>query len=190
MRKLAFLLFLILNISVLNNGLATTFLAMDKYEMIEKSSNIVVGQVIEKTSFWEGDMIYTLTTIAVSENILGENNSEVSVITAGGRVGNIGRKAFGVVELKQYQEVVLFLKPVNSNIFGGNVYSPVNWQQGKIDIVKGGDVYDQFVMDTIPDQMMNIRGMDISSYAKKIKKPLKLNNFIGKIKKIVKEIKK
>jgi hypothetical protein len=116
---------------------ASLFLAMTADELIGQSDAVVQGRVIRQQSQWDeqGQLIVTDTTVRVSETIVGQAPTFVTVRTPGGTVGNFRVEAPGFPQLNAGEEVILFLK----NDEAIQVSRIVGHQQGHVEVVERRD---------------------------------------------------
>lgn len=114
MKRLSIVLFLFA-LATLPLG-ASTFVAMDKAELIANSEAVVQGTVLKVHSFWDpsGRIVMTEALVRVEETILGQAPSVVRVQTYGGDVDGFVVEAHGFPEFKVGQRMVLFLEPEKS----------------------------------------------------------------------------
>jgi len=107
---------------------ASTFLAMSRDELVEKSSAVVTGRVVEVASFWnnEGTAIMTEAVIQIADSILGRVDSHVRVRTFGGEVDGYRIVALGFPTFTRGEKLLLFLEPQK-----GGVYKVLGYQQGE-----------------------------------------------------------
>ena len=79
-------------------------------ELVELSTDIVVGQVETRESFWDKQRIYTKHLVSVQETWFGKQSEKtIEVLTLGGVVGNLGQSVDGSPKLEQGQQVLLFM---------------------------------------------------------------------------------
>ena len=79
-------------------------------ELVTLSTDIVVGQVETRESFWQKQRIYTKHLVSVRESWRGtQTEKTIEVLTLGGVVGNLGQSVDGSPKLKQGQQVLLFM---------------------------------------------------------------------------------
>jgi hypothetical protein len=116
-KRLSTVLFLFVVLATLPLG-ASTFVAMDRAELIANSEAVVQGTVLKVNSFWDpsGRMVMTEALVRVEETILGNAPSIVRVQTFGGNVDGFIVEAAGFPEFKAGQRMVLFLSPEKAGI--------------------------------------------------------------------------
>jgi len=113
---------------------ASTFVAMTAEELIQQSDAIVQGQVVRLDSKWDrnGRIIVTEATIRVSDTIAGNARGQIVVQTPGGKVNDYRVEALGFPQLRQGEEVILFIKDDQTL----QVSRIVGHQQGHFEVVK------------------------------------------------------
>ncbi|HUP46298.1 MAG TPA: hypothetical protein VM779_12375 [Thermoanaerobaculia bacterium] len=91
---------------------ATVSLAATFDEKVENAQAIVLGRVVRSESRFDDEQrfILTYTTFEVEKSIKGGTPPQVTVVTPGGRVGEIQQTTIGVPHLAPGEENVLFLK--------------------------------------------------------------------------------
>ncbi|MFN0157541.1 MAG: hypothetical protein ACKVRP_05645 [Bacteroidota bacterium] len=99
----------LLSLSALNVMLALTVEKVSLQRMTEESRLVVHGKILSSYSQWEGNNIFTYTTVRVIEPIKGETSETVIVKQVGGTVGDTGSEIAGTPKLLRNEEVVLFL---------------------------------------------------------------------------------
>lgn len=94
---------------------ASTFVAMDKAELIANSEAVVQGTVLKVNSFWDpsGRIVMTEAMIRVEDTIVGKAASVVRVQTFGGDVDGFRVEAHGFPEFKVGERMILFLAAEN-----------------------------------------------------------------------------
>lgn len=115
---------------------ASTFLAMSREELVEKSGAVVAGRVVEVSSYWnrEGTAIYTEAVIEVQDSILGKAASHIRVRTFGGEVGDTRLVAPGFPTFGRGEKLLLFLEPQKDGF-----HRVLGYQQGQFRIRAGQD---------------------------------------------------
>ncbi len=105
-------------------------------QLVDNSSDIVRGSVMEKESFWNEDKnyIFTRVTLQVEETLKGSQTvpSKVSVIIPGGEVGETGLGVEHAARFEVGEEVVVFLSPLDNSDF-----MVAAWEQGKYTVENG-----------------------------------------------------
>lgn len=91
---------------------ASTFLAMSQEELVAGSSAVVVGRVLQVSSFWndEGTAIMTEAAVRVEETVVGDSPTVVVVRTFGGEVGGLRIDALGFPTFRAGQRLLLYLR--------------------------------------------------------------------------------
>ena len=116
MKRLSIVLFLSV-LATLPLG-ASTFMAMDRAELIANSEAVVQGTVLKVNSFWDpsGRMVMTEALVRVEDTIIGQAPSIVRVQTFGGNVDGFIVEAAGFPEFKAGERMILFLSPEKQGI--------------------------------------------------------------------------
>lgn len=109
MKRLSIVLFLSV-LATLPLG-ASTFVAMDRAELIANSEAVVQGTIVKVNSFWDpsGRMVMTEALVRVEDTILGKAPAMVRVETFGGNVDGFIVEAAGFPQFKAGERMVLFL---------------------------------------------------------------------------------
>ncbi len=129
---MALLTGLLLAVSAVAWGSVVEPLGID--ELVSRSTLVVRGKVRSSESFWHDSSrrIATRTIIDVDKVLLGKlEDSTVTVVTPGGRVGDIGQFYPGAPKFEPGEDVVLFLEPA------GGEFVTVGMSLGKFDVVPG-----------------------------------------------------
>lgn len=115
---------------------ASTFVALDRGELVAQSDAVVVGEVLYTYSYWnrEGTMVFTDAVVHVQEAILGDASGLVSVRTPGGQVAGFRVEAHGFPAFGQGQRQVLFL-----NRTADGVMEVTGFQQGQFRVITRSD---------------------------------------------------
>ncbi|MES1244120.1 MAG: hypothetical protein ABUT39_21125 [Acidobacteriota bacterium] len=92
---------------------ASTFLALDREELVEQADAVVAGRVVEVTSFWNAEhtAILTEAVLEVEDTLVGSSPAYVNLRTFGGQVGNYRIVAHGFPTFQLGERLVLFLEP-------------------------------------------------------------------------------
>lgn len=111
---------------------ASTFVALTSEQLIVQSDAVIQGRVLSVESRWDdtGRIIISEARIMVSESLVGNAPSIVTVTTPGGEVGDLKVEAAGFPQFAKGEEVILFLKQ------DGAMQRIVGHQQGHIEVVK------------------------------------------------------
>lgn len=101
-------------------------------EKVNDAAAIVVGKVIKKETRYDADKrwILTYTTFRVEKTLKGGAPAEVTIVTPGGRIGDVTQNTVGIPVFDQDQESVVFLK--NTRLGPTVLYH----DQGAYDLVK------------------------------------------------------
>lgn len=122
-------------------GSATTLVRQSLDRLVTTHQTILVGEVLEATSYWNegGTFILTDVRIGVSERIKGGGSDEIVTITLlGGTVGDLTTVIVGGAELELGQTYLLFLNP--QDLPGRRqVLTTREHVQGAFDVRVGGD---------------------------------------------------
>lgn len=131
-------------------------LAMSLEQLVAESDMVVAGRVMEVRSFWTTDhkSIVTRANVALSEVIAGGEVKKPVVVVEypGGEVDDIGLKVSDVAPLKTGENVVLFLRRMNSpagdvvSAGGVQVMQIVGEAQGKYSVAEGMAVKGDFTV--------------------------------------------
>ncbi|MBT6180154.1 MAG: hypothetical protein HOI23_23130 [Deltaproteobacteria bacterium] len=83
----------------------------DLPELVELSSDILVGVVSQSESYWDGRRIMTRHVLETTDVWRGSERSSgpIYFVTLGGRVGEIAQRVSGAPVFRRGEEVVLFL---------------------------------------------------------------------------------
>jgi hypothetical protein len=105
-------------------------------EQLSRDADVIaVGRVVAVTAERRGPLIYSLAKIAVEQAVKGDAGTEITIESAGGRIGN---EVFAVSEAATYEpgeRVVVFLKKSEKR----NIYTTLGAHQGKL-LVRDGRV--------------------------------------------------
>jgi hypothetical protein len=103
------LLSIVMCFVLVNEAVPLTVAKISLQQLTTQSNLIVYGTVGSARSQWEGKAINTYTRVRVRETLKGEDERFVIVKQMGGRVGTIADEVTGSPELKDGEDVVLFL---------------------------------------------------------------------------------
>lgn len=83
-------------------------------EKVEAADSILRGRAVATQSRFDesGRWIITETTFAVDEALKGEPGSTITIVTSGGRVGNLNQRTIGIPEFSPGDERILFTAKV------------------------------------------------------------------------------
>jgi hypothetical protein len=92
---------------------ASTFLAVSREELVSRAEAVVLGRVVEVSSFWnrEHTAILTEATFEVEDTVVGVAPTYLTLRTFGGRVGNYIIEAHGFPRFVLGEKLLLFLEP-------------------------------------------------------------------------------
>lgn len=111
---------------------ATTLKALSLEQLVERADVVVRGRVGKNHCEWRDKLIYTITTISVTEVLVGDTNRRIKAVQLGGVVGKHSMPVAGVAQLTRGEEVVLFLR---RNKKQSNEYYLAGMSQGKLSVV-------------------------------------------------------
>ena len=116
---------------------ATLMRAVPFDEKVEHSAAIVVGKCLRTESQWDAShrQILTYATFRIEKTIKGTPapNQEMTIVTPGGRVGNVRQDSIGIPAFEEGDENLLFVR--NSEVGPTVAYL----EQGAYDIVTVGN---------------------------------------------------
>ena len=116
------------------NASATVTIAASFQEKVEKADAIVLGRVMRQETRFDDEkrFILTYTTFQVEKAFKGGVPPEVTIVTPGGRIGELQQTTVGVPEFERGDENVVFV--------GNTRRGPtVLWfDQGAYDVVREG----------------------------------------------------
>lgn len=94
---------------------ATISKAIAFEEKVENAASIIVGECVAQRSQWDAarNWILTYSTFRIEKTLKGTPAHEITIVTPGGRVGNIAQDVIGVPKFREGDERVLFVR--NSN---------------------------------------------------------------------------
>lgn len=112
---------------------STTVEKFSLEDLVHKSSKIVVGRCVSTESRWNGKntLILTTSTVEISDQIKGETDGMIRVVTVGGTVNGITQTVSGMPQFEPGEEVILFLEPSKNT-----GWQPLGLAQGKLRITK------------------------------------------------------
>lgn len=134
---------------------ASTFVAMDRGELVAQSHAVVVGEVLYTYSYWnrEGTMVFTDAVVHVQEAVLGDVSGLVSVRTPGGQVAGFRVEAHGFPAFGQGQRQLLFLHRAAEGS-----WEVTGFQQGQFRVVTRSDGKDVAVPALRNVQLLSMSG--------------------------------
>lgn len=104
-------------------------------EKVANSAAIVLGHVVRKEARWDDQhrWILTYTTFQIEKSYKGlDGQQEITIVTPGGRVGDVNQETIGVPEFAAGTDNVLFVR--NSSAGPTVLY----FDQGAYDVAKNG----------------------------------------------------
>ena len=112
---------------------STTVEKLSLEDLVHKSSRIVVGTCVSTESRWNGKntLILTTSTVEISDQIKGETDGVIRVVTVGGTINGITQTVSGMPQFESGEEVILFLEPSKNT-----GWQPLGLAQGKLRITK------------------------------------------------------
>jgi hypothetical protein len=112
---------------------STTVEKLSLEELARRSQKIVLGRCVSVESRWneKNTLILTFSKFLVSEDLKGQSNGSVTVMTVGGTVNGITQRVSGTPQFSPDEEAILFLATTKSSHF-----QPVGLSQGRFLIVK------------------------------------------------------
>lgn len=111
---------------------ATLMQAASFDEKVENANAIVYGKVVKQEARWDSQhrWILTYTTIKVEKSLKGVTPPEITVVTPGGKVGEVYQDTIGIPDFKVGDENALFVR--NTNVGPTVLY----FDQGAYEIAK------------------------------------------------------
>lgn len=91
---------------------ATVTRAVTFDQKVENAASIVLGRCVRQESRWDDakKWILTYSTFQVEKSIKGSGTGEVTIVTPGGRVGDVAQEVIGVPRFREGDEHVLFVR--------------------------------------------------------------------------------
>jgi hypothetical protein len=91
---------------------ATVMRAVEFEEKVQNAAAIVVGECIGQRSQWDAarNWILTYSTFRIEKTLKGQPAQQITIVTPGGKVGEIAQDVIGVPQFQQGGEHVLFVK--------------------------------------------------------------------------------
>lgn len=101
-------------------------------EKVENANAIVYGKVVRQEARWDPQhrWILTYTTFSVEKSLKGVTPPEVTIVTPGGKVGDVHQDTIGVPDFKVGDESAVFVR--NTNVGPTVLY----FDQGAYEIAK------------------------------------------------------
>jgi hypothetical protein len=111
----------------------STFLHMSRAELTKQAAAVVVGEVLEVSSFWDkgGRIIISEALVQVEEGLVGSPESVVVVRTFGGTVNGYTVEAHGFPTFTKGERVLLFLEGDRAE---AGAHRVLGYQEGKYKI--------------------------------------------------------
>lgn len=157
----------------------TTLLYMDFKDLTTNSDSIVTGLVRNKSAKWDrsGKFIYSEYTVDLLDSIKGENGDTIRFIVPGGRIGNVGMVIHGAPNLKENDEVLLFLNNVENPLSTEKFTIPTvtGYGMGKYSIYVDPKSGEEMVVNDLSELSIveNVNGHYKAMSKRVIKRPLK-----------------
>lgn len=113
---------------------ATLYEAATFDEKVDHATAIVVGKVIRKETRFDNEKkwILTYTTFQVEKSLKGNTPSEITLVTPGGRIGNVTQTTAGIPTFDEGAENVVFVR--NTRLGPTVLYN----DQGAYELVRDG----------------------------------------------------
>jgi hypothetical protein len=116
-------------------GSATTAIALSNRAMTDQADVVVIGRATDTRSAWEGRVLVTLVTVAVTETLKGVADSTITVTLPGGIDANrrvpVAMTYPAAPSMGLGEEVFLFLARDEADV---NRLTVVGFSQGKFSI--------------------------------------------------------
>lgn len=127
---------------------ATTVRRMHLEDLVRESDWIVVARPLSSHSAWDADhrLIWTYTTVEVSDSLKGEAPRRLVVAELGGEVGDIGLRVSGTPRFQIGEESLLFLVRTASQKI-----RVLGLFQGKMEISVDSASGERFVAPTVTE---------------------------------------
>jgi len=114
--------------------------ALSVEDMVNQSDVIAIGSCVETKSVWVDNSLVTLATVSVTENLKGNETSNITVALPGGVDANrkipVAMTYPGAPQMTPGENVFLFLT-ASDEVPGG--YTVAGFSQGKFSIVSDED---------------------------------------------------
>jgi hypothetical protein len=90
---------------------ATTLLSLDLKTLTLRADQVVVGRVMDSTSFMKDNRVYTLHRVEVTQSVASDKQETdiIEVVTEGGHTATFTQRVEGAAELEVGMEYLLFL---------------------------------------------------------------------------------
>jgi hypothetical protein len=89
---------------------ATTAINLSLAELSDSANVVVIGEVVQSQSYWDGGVILTDSTLSVIDCLKGACGQDVVVTTIGGEVGSIAQAVIGESSYRPGEQVMAFLR--------------------------------------------------------------------------------
>ncbi|HYN23348.1 MAG TPA: hypothetical protein VE078_20500 [Thermoanaerobaculia bacterium] len=118
---------------------ATTLIRESLDELVAGNRAIVVGEVVDASSYWNEDHTFILTDVRIAtyESLKGDAGQEFTVTLMGGHVGDLTTLIVAGAELIPGRSYLLFLN--EENLPGKRALTVRDHVQGAFDIKMGRD---------------------------------------------------
>jgi hypothetical protein len=151
---------------------ATLQRAIDFDQKVDQAAAIVLGKVVRTHSQWDPShrWILTYSTFAVEQTLKGTAPAEVTIVTPGGTVGEVGQSTIGIRPFHEGDENVIFVK--NTSVGPTVLY----FDQGAYDVA---DDHGEKMVIPVSSGAIHVdtqRGMVVES-----EHPRKLRDFEGAV---------
>lgn len=131
-RAVAFVMVLLAASAFCGTAQATLMQAATFDEKVENANAIVYGKVVKQEARWDPQhrWILTYTTLSVEKSLKGVTPPEVTIVTPGGKVGEVYQDTIGIPDFKIGDENAVFVR--NTNVGPTVLY----FDQGAYEIAK------------------------------------------------------
>jgi hypothetical protein len=126
---------------------ASTFVHMSRGELTAKARAVITGEVLEVSSFWDGQgrIIVSEALVRVEDALLGDTASVVAVRTFGGTVDGFTVEAHGFPVFHEGDRVLLFLE----NDREPEIHRVLGYQEGHYRLVRDQKTGREMAVPTI-----------------------------------------
>lgn len=102
-------------------------------DLTNQADVVAVGNVAAMKAEWSADKtrIFTRVTVSVREYLKGGGETQMSILTPGGEIGEIGEIYSGTARFKDDEEVVVFARKKS-----GRDHVLVGGDQGKVPVIE------------------------------------------------------
>ena len=148
----------LLPILLLSTGAwAATLEKLTMQEMTSKATTIVRGRVQSARTVARGQVLYTISSVTVTENWKGEAGGTIEVATPGGKVGGLTQTFSGVPVLGNGKEYLFFLWRGKDGL-----NKVIGLSQGLFDIAVGVKGETFAVRQAVTEGMVDAAGQPVS----------------------------